>query len=252
MDERDQVVQEPTAERNTECSAQLGALAAALAKAQAAIRGAAKDSENPHFRSRYADLASIWDACRDALAANGLAIVQCPAFDGKLVNVTTWLLHTSDQFIRSMLSAVPMKPDAQGVGSTITYLRRYALASMAGVAPDDDDGEAAVGRGGQQGQRQPAPKAAPKPAAAPQPAASPPALKSVAPPSNDPAVAQPDPAAESAAKWAQEFAGVTTRDELLSLREDFYAGEPGDRLKKMVEPAFTAAQKRVKAAEGGA
>lgn len=123
-------------------------LAAALAKAQGAMKGAAKDSENPHFRSRYADLASVWDACRDALSANGLSVAQVmDGDDPATVTVVTVLMHASGQWMSSRLTMRPVKPDPQGVGSAITYARRYALAAMVGVAPEDDDGNAAS-RGG--------------------------------------------------------------------------------------------------------
>ncbi len=122
----------------------IGALAAALAKAQGMIAGAKKDSVNPHFKTSYADLASVWDACRAALSANGLSVVQPtqPATGGVLV--ATILLHTSGEWIRGDLFMPCAKPDAQGIGSAITYARRYGLAAMVGVAPDDDDGEGAV------------------------------------------------------------------------------------------------------------
>lgn len=139
----------------------IGELAAALAKAQGAIKGAAKDSLNPHFRSRYADLASIWDACRDALSNNGLAVVQLPRFDGQRVHVDTLLMHASGQWIRGSMSASPVKADVQGIAGCVTYLRRYSLAAIAGVAPDDDDdGEVAVGRAPQREVAQPAPQPA--------------------------------------------------------------------------------------------
>ena len=80
-------------------SEQLAELAGALSKAQAMLRGAVKDSTNPHFKSRYADLASCWDACREALAANGLSVVQLPEGTGGVVEMTTMLLHTSGQWI---------------------------------------------------------------------------------------------------------------------------------------------------------
>lgn len=128
------------------------ALAAALAKAQALVKGALKDAQNPHFKSKYADLASIWEACREALTSNGLSVVQggaevTPAVAGGSVVIHTRLIHSSGQWIESCLSAPMQQANAQGVGSTVTYLRRYALAAMVGVAPDDDDGEASVGRG---------------------------------------------------------------------------------------------------------
>jgi hypothetical protein len=124
-------------------SDQINELAAALAKAQGQMRNALKGAENPHFRSRYADLADVWDAVREPLAANGIAVVQVPSYaDGRLT-VETMLMHTSGQWIAGALSAPVSKADPQGVGSATTYLRRYALASMAGVAQDDDDAQAA-------------------------------------------------------------------------------------------------------------
>lgn len=122
----------------------IGALAAALAKAQAAVKGAKKDSTNPHFKNDYADLASTWDACREALSANSLAVTQTTEpSDGTTVTVHTFLLHASGEWMRGALTMKPQKVDPQGIGSCITYARRYALAAMVGVAPADDDGQAA-------------------------------------------------------------------------------------------------------------
>ena len=123
-------------------------LAAALAKAQGTIEGASKDTKNPHFNSRYADLASVVDACRKALADNELSVVQSPSTkDGNLVLMTTMLLHSSGEWIESDPLQVQARDAApQAVGSCLTYLRRYQLASMVGVAPADDDAEAAEGR----------------------------------------------------------------------------------------------------------
>lgn len=127
-------------------------LATAMAAAQAIMKGAAKDAENPHFRSRYADLASVWDACRAALTANGLSVVQAPrgvpAEGGWIVEVETILLHKSGQWMADTLTVPVGKPDAQGLGSAITYARRYSLAAFVGVAPEDDDGNAAASSGG--------------------------------------------------------------------------------------------------------
>lgn len=120
-------------------------LATALAKAQATMAGAKKDSTNPHFRSKYADLASIWEACRDALTSNGIAVVQMTrARPEDVVIVETRLLHSSGEWIEGELLVPVMKADAQGYGSAITYARRYALAAAVGVAPEDDDGNAAA------------------------------------------------------------------------------------------------------------
>ena len=125
-------------------------LADALAKAQSAIKAAAKDSENPHFRSKYADLASVWEACREPLTSHGLSVVQLPFANGQRIGVTTILLHSSGEWLQSEVEVQPQKADAQGAGSAITYLRRYSLAAVASVAPDDDDGNAASGRGDSQ------------------------------------------------------------------------------------------------------
>lgn len=123
-------------------------LAAALAKAQANIRPASKDAVNPHFKSKYADLAAILEVVRDPLAANGLSIVQMPSTEGAKVTLTTMLMHSSGQWIRSSLTMVAAQNTPQGVGSTITYARRYALGAVLGVAAEiDDDGNAASRKG---------------------------------------------------------------------------------------------------------
>jgi len=123
-------------------------LSAALSKAQAEIKGASKDSANPFFKSKYADLASVWDACRDPLTKNGLSVSQPPSADGAKVTVETILMHESGEWMSTALTMTAKDDSPQAIGSTITYARRYALAAMTGVAPDDDDGEAAQGRGG--------------------------------------------------------------------------------------------------------
>ncbi len=158
-------------------SATMGKLATALALAQAEITPAAKDTENPFFHRRYADLASVWDACRGPLAKNGLSVIQCPTAEGASVTVVTALLHSSGEYITSSLTITSQRQTRDGggwevvsspqaIGSTITYARRYALAAMVGVAPDDDDGEAAQGRGAA-----PPPRPAPRPTTAVKPPA---------------------------------------------------------------------------------
>lgn len=130
-------------------SDQINELAAALAKAQIDIGGAKKDSTNPHFKSAYADLASVRDAARP-LAQHGIAIVQSCRMgitdQGIVAEVETRLVHSSGQWMADTLAVPVSKPDAQGIGSAITYGRRYTLAAFAGIAPEDDDGNAAVGR----------------------------------------------------------------------------------------------------------
>lgn len=129
-------------------SENINELAAALAKAQGEIGGALKSSDNPFFKSKYADLTSVMDACRAPLSKNGIAIIQIPGGDDQgNISIETMLVHSSGQWISGAIGCKPGKADAQGAGSVITYLRRYALAAMTGVTPEDDDGEGAVGRG---------------------------------------------------------------------------------------------------------
>jgi len=126
-------------------SSEIALIAGALAKAQVLIKGAVKDSNNPHFKSQYADLSSVWDSCHEALNKNEICVVQqTETLDGKLVLVTR-LIHSSGQWFRSEFPVKPQQDTPQGIGSAITYARRYSLAAMAGVAPrgDDDDGNAA-------------------------------------------------------------------------------------------------------------
>ncbi len=125
-------------------SEQINEIANALSKAQADITPAIKESTNPFFKSKYADLSSVWGACREPLTKNGLAVLQTMEYkDSQMVLITT-LTHSSGQWIRSCLPILPVKQDAQSIGSAITYMRRYSLAAMVGVIADDDDGNAAT------------------------------------------------------------------------------------------------------------
>ena len=126
-------------------SATIGALAAALAKAQAAFKPALKDAANPFFKSKYCDLAGAIESCRDALSANGLALVQSTDAGDKMVLHTT-LLHASGEWISSTYPITAVKTDPQGIGSAVTYARRYSMMALLGIAAEDDDGEAAHGR----------------------------------------------------------------------------------------------------------
>lgn len=119
-------------------------LAAALAVAQGEIKNPIKESTNPHFKSKYADLAGVLDVVRPVFSAHGLALSQHPSFDSGIVTVESILTHSSGQWMMSSVSSPVSKNDAQGVGSAITYCRRYALAAIAGVAQDDDDGNGAI------------------------------------------------------------------------------------------------------------
>lgn len=129
-------------------SEQTDKIAAAMVAVQKAIKPASKTSANPFFKSKYADLSEVWHACHDALAANGIAVTQGgDVICGQPVMVTT-LLHSSGQWISGAFPLVAVKPDPQAMGSAITYMRRYSLASMVGVLTEDDDGESAMSRNG--------------------------------------------------------------------------------------------------------
>jgi hypothetical protein len=126
-------------------------LAASLAKAQSEMGAVHKDQDNPYFRSKFAGLSTVWETVKPALTKNGLSIVQMPGSDERGYFVQTQLLHSSGQWIRSTTYMKPAKEDPQGIGSLISYARRYALQAMVMACPDDDDGEAAMGRTAQQG-----------------------------------------------------------------------------------------------------
>jgi hypothetical protein len=135
------VIEKP---RSFQRSESIAKIAEALSKAQGEIRGAVKDAANPFFKSKYADLASVMDACKKPLSENGLAIVQFPRTVEGGVEVETMLAHSSGEWMCESLFLPTAKYDAQGIGSAITYARRYALSSIAGVCPEDDDGNAAA------------------------------------------------------------------------------------------------------------
>jgi hypothetical protein len=124
-----------------EQSTSIKELATALAKVQGELKPAPKDSENPFFKSAYADLATVTKTVMPVLAKHGLSVTQVAEGEG---NITTQLMHTSGEWLRGTLSLKPVKDDPQGRGSAITYARRYALASICGLATEDDDGNAAT------------------------------------------------------------------------------------------------------------
>jgi hypothetical protein len=119
-------------------------LFAALAKMQGEVENATKSSTNPHFRSKYADLAEVLNTVRPVLAAHGLSVIQSPSFDGAVCHVTTTIAHSSGGYISGTISCIPAKMDGQGIGAATTYLRRYSLAAVCGVAQEDDDGNTAA------------------------------------------------------------------------------------------------------------
>lgn len=120
-------------------------IATALAAAQAQMGKALKSANNPHFKSKYADLASVVDACMPSLNAHGIAVIQ-PTTDEEAGRfVETILIHgESGETLKCRVPLIVQKNDMQGYGSAVTYARRYGLMSMAGIAPEDDDGQAAM------------------------------------------------------------------------------------------------------------
>jgi hypothetical protein len=146
-----------------ERSEQLNELAKALSLAQAEFTDAEKDRVNPHLKSKYATLGSVWDAAKGALTKHGLAVVQTPepSEPGTLA-LTTMLLHTSGQFVAGTITMPLAKADPQGYGGAMTYARRYGLSAVLGICPADDDDAHHITE--QQRQQQaPAPRPQPRP-----------------------------------------------------------------------------------------
>lgn len=129
----------------TPVSASHTSIYAALAAAQAEMGPALKDSTNPAFRSKYADLANVCAAALPALNRHGIAVIQ-PPYDDENGNrfVKTVFVHASGETLECRVPLIVGKNDMQGYGSAVTYARRYGLMAMAGIAPDDDDGNAAA------------------------------------------------------------------------------------------------------------
>jgi hypothetical protein len=137
---------------------------AAFVKAQQEFAPALKSSSNPHFKSKYADLAACVEAVIDALNNHGIGLVQRPIPDERGVTIETVFVHESGEEMNGGRMSVPAsKQDPQGYGSAATYARRYGLMAACGIAPEDDDGNAASQPAKQQA---PAKQAAPKPPAA--------------------------------------------------------------------------------------
>lgn len=119
-------------------------LAKALSKAQSEITGAVKGSDNPFFKSAYANLESVWEAVRGPITRNELSITQIiGVMDNGAPTLITQLMHGSGQWIRGYHVLIPTKYDPQSMGSAITYARRYGLAAILSVPQIDDDGNAA-------------------------------------------------------------------------------------------------------------
>jgi hypothetical protein len=118
-------------------------LAKALCKAQAEMGGAKKGSDNPFFKSKYADLSSVIQAIKEPFSDNGLSYVQFPIEDQARIGIETILMHSSGEWLSQSFTVQLNKQDAQGAGSAITYCRRYGLQSIAGIPSEDDDGNSA-------------------------------------------------------------------------------------------------------------
>lgn len=122
-----------------------GGIATALVAAQMEMGKAAKQSENSHFRSKYADLGNVMDACLPALNKHGIAVIQPTGESDAGRFVKTVLIHSeSGDKLECEVPLILQKNDMQGYGSAVTYARRYGLMTMAGIAPEDDDGNAAA------------------------------------------------------------------------------------------------------------
>lgn len=126
-----------------ETSAETVELFTALHKAQAEMSGAVKDADNPFFKNKYADLGSVIKAIKEPCSNNGLFFTQHPILNDNAVGVETVVVHSSGQFMASKLLIPMSKLDPQGVGSCITYARRYSLQAIFGIPAVDDDGKAA-------------------------------------------------------------------------------------------------------------
>jgi hypothetical protein len=130
------------------CSVNISSLAAALVNAQKAFSPALKQSVNPHFKSKYVDLASAIEAAQPALLDNGIAVIQGTSgnMSEQSITVTTRILHSSGEWIEDALTLPAVNRSdfsAQSAGSAITYARRYSYMAILGFAPEDDDGTAA-------------------------------------------------------------------------------------------------------------
>lgn len=119
-------------------------LASALVRAQSTMGAAVKDSSNPFFNSKYADLGSVVKAVKEPFAENGLSYVQFPVSEDNRIGITTRLMHASGEWLEQDFTIPFTQIDPQKAGSVLTYFRRYALAAVAGVPQADDDAEAAM------------------------------------------------------------------------------------------------------------
>lgn len=133
-----------------ESSPSIANLAKSLSLAQSEFHGAKADSENPFFKSRYADLESVWEAIRIPVTKNGLSVTQLTAYVNDKLCVVTRLMHLSGEWIEGNYPIVTIKStDPQALGAATTYARRFSLSAILGITQTDDDGETAVSRASQ-------------------------------------------------------------------------------------------------------
>lgn len=127
-------------------SESINELASALCKAQGEMSGAKKDAQNPFFKSHYADLESVWSAIRKPFAEHGLSVTQTITFTPEIAMLHTILMHSSGQWIESVMPILTKDDSPQAMGSGLSYARRYSLAAIAGVYQQDDDANLAQGK----------------------------------------------------------------------------------------------------------
>lgn len=125
-------------------SESIAKLSTALCKAQSEMGGAVKDSANPFFKSRYADLSSVVKALKEPFANNGLSYVQFPIAEDNRIGISTRLMHSSGEWLEQDFAIPLAKLDPQSAGSALTYFRRYSLAAVCGIPQVDDDAESAM------------------------------------------------------------------------------------------------------------
>jgi len=148
----EEIEEVPIEEENSLHSPTLAKLALALSKVQGELKGAVKGKKNPFFGSQYADLAAVWDSCREPLAKNELAVIQINSGTADKPSLITMMVHSSGEWVRGELFMKQEKPGAQALGSILTYARRYSLSGMVGVCPiegssdGDDDGDGGTKR----------------------------------------------------------------------------------------------------------
>lgn len=126
-------------EKNMETSQTLKEFAVAFAKCQGELKNAPKNSENPYFKNKYADLTTIIDTAKPILSKYGFSILQGLSSEGKTAIITTLLLHVSGEFVKDSLKLEAKDSSPQALGSAFTYGKRYAYSSILGMATDDDD-----------------------------------------------------------------------------------------------------------------